>query len=180
MLTLVLGGTRSGKSDFAIRLASRDGRQVTFVATGVASDDEMRQRIEVHRRTRPGGWSLVEEPDSVGNAVRAGAGAVLLDSVDAWLANRMEAAGGADAEFSDGTREELVARCAADVGNLESNAAHVIAVSAETGLSLLPPTRYGRAFTDALGDLNRRLAARAINVFLVVAGIPLPLHPNKE
>jgi adenosylcobinamide kinase/adenosylcobinamide-phosphate guanylyltransferase len=178
MLTLVLGGTRSGKSGFAVGLAAEDGRPVTFLATGVASDDEMRERIEAHRRARPPGWTLVEEPSAIADAVPDGAGAVLLDSVDTWLANRMEAIGGPGVEFTPGRLDALVAGCAEELVVVEARTHHLVAVSAEVGLSLLPPTPYGRAFVDALGQLNQRLAARADRVFLVVAGIPLPLLPR--
>ncbi len=176
MLTLVLGGIRSGKSAFAVELGRAAGDAVTCLATGVASDGEMRRRIEAHRSARPAGWTVVEEPLAIATAVPVGTGTVLLDSVDGWLANRMEAAGGASADLSGDRGEELVAACAADVAALEARAAHVVAVSAEVGLSLLPLTAYGRAFSDLLGALNQRLAAGAVEVYLVAAGIPLALR----
>jgi adenosylcobinamide kinase / adenosylcobinamide-phosphate guanylyltransferase len=173
VLTLVLGGTRSGKSTFAVELGRAAGDRVTFVATGIASDDEMRRRIDGHRRARPAGWAVVEAPLAIADAVPSGAGTVLLDSVDSLLGNRLEAAGGAAAHLSGERGDEVVAACAAEVAALDARAARLVAVSAEVGLSLLPLTPYGRAFTDLLGMLNKRLAASAAEVYLVVAGIPV-------
>lgn len=159
VLTLVLGGIRSGKSDFAVGLAREAGPRVAVVATGVESDDEMRDRIARHRRERPAGWAVYEEPVEIGSAVPAGsADVVLLDSVDGWLANRMDPD-----------------ECVAQVRGLRRRASSVVAVSSEVGLSLVALTPAGRAFTDALGTANRLLAAEADRVVLVVAGLPLPL-----
>jgi adenosylcobinamide kinase/adenosylcobinamide-phosphate guanylyltransferase len=180
VLTLVLGGTRSGKSAFAVELVRAAGGPVTYLATGVASDGEMRRRIEAHRRARPAGWTLVEEPLAIGAAVPAGAGTVVLDSVDTWLANRMEAAGGAEADLAGDRGDALVADCAAEVAGLDARVGHLVAVSAEVGLSLLPLSAYGRAFTDLLGALNQRLAAGSAEVYLVTAGIPLSLKSHRR
>lgn len=158
-LTLVLGGIRSGKSQFAAELAHRAGGRVAVVATGSASDEEMRERIEVHRRSRASDWTVYEEAVEIGGVVPAGsADVVLLDSIDGWLANRIEP-------------EE----CLDQVRALCERASAVIAVSSEVGLSLVAVTPVGRRFTDALGDLNRRLAVEAKRVYLVVAGLPITL-----
>ena len=174
MLTLVLGGTKAGKSSFAASLARRTGRPVTVLATGVAGDREMRLRVEAHRRDRPVHWAVVEEPLEIGRALTPGPDVVLLDSVDSWLFNHMERLGGSEAEFTPGLCEELVEACDRELGELAA-ARDVIAVTAEVGLALLPTSSYGRAFTDLLGTLNQRLALRAERSYLVVAGIPIPL-----
>lgn len=158
-LTLVLGGIRSGKSEFAVELASQAGGRVAVVATAVASDEEMRERIEFHRRSRPQDWALYEEPTDIAQAVPAtSADTILLDSVDAWLGNRID-----------------VEECLRQVRALFERAPNAIAVSSEVGLSLVALTPSGRAFTDALGIVNQRLAAEAERVFLVVAGLPVTL-----
>jgi len=179
VLTFVLGGIRSGKSAFALDVARRSGR-VTYLATGTASDPEMGERIDAHRRSRPAGWTLVEEPLTIGTAVAAGSGTVLLESVDGWLANRMEAAGGAGANLTGAAGVALVAGCWNELLSLRERAGHLVAVSSEVGLSLVPLNAYGRAFTDHLGTLNQRLAASADEAYLVVAGIPVPLHPHRR
>lgn len=158
-LTLVLGGIRSGKSQFAVELARQAGGRVAVIATGIASDEEMRERIEFHRRSRPQEWTLYEEPSEIGEAVPAGsADTILLDSVDGWLGNRVDAD-----------------ECLVEVRALYERASNLIAVSSEAGLSLVALTLSGRAFTDALGTVNQQLAADAERVYLVIAGLPLAL-----
>jgi nicotinate-nucleotide--dimethylbenzimidazole phosphoribosyltransferase len=162
MLTLVLGGIRSGKSDFAARLAADVGRRVAVVVTGIASDEEMRARIEAHRRARPSDWTVYEETEAVGSVVPAGsADVVLLDSIDGWLAHRIDPD-----------------ECLVQVQGLCDRAANVVAVSSEVGLSLVPLTPAGRAFSDALGTVNQALAAAAARVYLVVAGLPVVLKED--
>jgi adenosylcobinamide kinase/adenosylcobinamide-phosphate guanylyltransferase len=173
MLTLVLGGMRSGKSAFAMQLAEQTGRTVTYLATGVATDAEMDRRIDLHRKARNPAWSVVEEPLTIGSAFSARPDVVLLDSVDTWLANRMDEAGEA-ATIGD-AQETLLSACSQELSALERSANQVIAVSSEVGMSLVPTTRYGRSFADMLGALNQRLAATAAEVHLVVAGIPVRL-----
>jgi adenosylcobinamide kinase/adenosylcobinamide-phosphate guanylyltransferase len=173
MLTLVLGGIRSGKSAFAARLAEASGREVTYLATGVASDAEMEARIEAHRDARPGHWRCVEEPVAIAAATPAEAEVVLLESVDGWLANLMPE--GVGERGPKAAEDELVARCAAEIGQIGEAAEEVIAVSSEVGLSLVSMHPDGRAFVDLLGLLNQRLAAAAAETYLVVAGLAIPI-----
>jgi adenosyl cobinamide kinase/adenosyl cobinamide phosphate guanylyltransferase len=159
VLTLVMGGIRSGKSDFAAGLASECAGRVAVVVTGLASDPEMEARIEAHRRLRPAAWSVFEETRDIGSAVPPGtADVILLDSVDGWLAQRP------DAEA-----------CVEQVRQMCDRAADVVAVSSEVGLAPVPLTPAGRIFVDTLGIANQRLAEMASRVYLVVAGLPMTL-----
>jgi adenosylcobinamide kinase / adenosylcobinamide-phosphate guanylyltransferase len=171
-LTLVLGGISSGKSRFAADLAAAAGGEVLFLATGRASDPEMEARIEAHRGQRPASWRLLEEPLEIGRA--SGAGTVVLDSVDGWLANRMESEGGSEVDWRRERLRELESACAAAVEEL-ARGCRLIAVSSEVGLSPVPLHPYGRAFADVLGRINQRLAALSDRAFLVVAGVPVHL-----
>lgn len=161
-LILVLGGTRSGKSEVAERLAGRE-RQVTFIATGVADPDdhELAERIAQHRRARSERWATVEvgPDDDLPALIAATAGPILLDSLGTWLAAQagMEADG-----------DELTAA-------LADRPDATVVVSDEVGLGVHPSTAAGRQFRDRLGRLNRTVAARAERVLLVVAGRPLEL-----
>ena len=173
-LTLVLGGARSGKSTFAQRLAQEmGGERVLFVATSQPLDEEMRQRIEKHRRERPAGWRTLEAHRDVGRAILArhdGADVVLVDCLTVLVSNLLmdsekdpfaaEAAARVDAEI-----EALVA-CA---GRLPGR---LIVVSNEVGMGLVPPYPLGRAYRDLLGRANQALAQAADEVYLLVAGIP--------
>ncbi|MDP2948878.1 MAG: bifunctional adenosylcobinamide kinase/adenosylcobinamide-phosphate guanylyltransferase [Chloroflexota bacterium] len=176
-LILVLGGARSGKSGFAQRLAQElGGDRVVFVATAEARDEEMRRRIEVHRRTRPPGWKTAEAPRQVGEAARAsGAGArvVLVDCLTLLASNTILALGeapeavAAEAAVMDEVRTLLDA--------CRESTATFIVVSNEVGLGLVPDNPLGRLYRDLLGQANQVLAARASAVYLLVAGLPLEI-----
>ncbi len=175
-LILVLGGARSGKSTFAQRRAAElGGEQVLFVATAGAGDEEMRQRIEKHRRERPAGWPTLEAPQDVGRAIAAHGGAakvVLVDCLTLLVSNRL---GNAEDPFAP----DLEVAVAAEVQELAACAGRVagdlIVVSNEVGLGLVPPYPLGRAYRDLLGLANQALAQKADEVYLLVAGIPLTI-----
>ncbi|MGH9153193.1 MAG: bifunctional adenosylcobinamide kinase/adenosylcobinamide-phosphate guanylyltransferase [Acidimicrobiales bacterium] len=160
MITLVLGGARSGKSDVAERMAAAAGGAVTYVATGTAVDADMAARIEEHRRRRPAGWTTVESGADLPAALARAEGTVLVDALGTWLAGAADLAVDADA------------LCAA----LAGRSGDTVVVSDEVGLGVHPSTEAGRRFRDALGTLNRRVADLADRVVLVVAGRVLPLE----
>lgn len=154
VITLVLGGARSGKSELAERLAERSGQAVTYVATGVATDPEMAARIAAHRLRRPQAWQTVEVGEDLAAAVSELSGSVLVDSLGTWLARL------------DGFEDDFV-RLA---GALAARAGDTVVVSDEVGLGVHPSSEAGRQFRDALGQLNRTVADAADEVLLVVAG----------
>ncbi len=158
MITLVLGGARSGKSALAEDLAGTRG-PVTYVATGVVGDDlDFARRVDEHRRRRPSSWTTVECGGDLVGAIERLDGPLLIDSLGSWLA--------AQPEFCpDGG---LVMALGAHRGD-------VVVVSDEVGLGVHPETAVGRAFRDALGELNQAVAQRADRVLLVVAGCALTL-----
>jgi adenosylcobinamide kinase/adenosylcobinamide-phosphate guanylyltransferase len=176
-LTLILGGARSGKSAHAQQLARERGDDdVLFVATAQALDDEMAARIESHRRERPAGWRTLEAPRHTGQAIaRAEPSAVvLMDCLtllvsNAVLAQAPESASAAEAEAA--ALAEVIELLAA----YQSGTASWIVISNEVGLGLVPPYPVGRAYRDALGHANQRLAAQADEVVLMVAGIPMKI-----
>ena len=163
-LTLVLGGARSGKSRFAENLARQHGGPRTYIATAEPFDDEMRQRIALHRQQRAGdGWSTLEAPLDPASAIASAGGFVLLDCVTVWLGNLM---------YHDrDLRAEVAKLCAA----LEACPAEVILVSNEVGLSIVPENAMARRFRDEQGLANQALAAISDNVFFIAAGLPLKL-----
>ena len=174
-LCLVLGGVRSGKSSFAEKLVENTDGPTLYVATGMPIDREMEERIRRHRESRPAHWITLEEPLNLTAGIEAelasgeSSGAVLIDSLDVWLANWL-------LEFKSqaGAVVEASAMCAID-GLLSLTCRTPISlflVSSEVGLSLVPPEPLGRRFQDLLGLVNQRVAAAANHVYLVVAGIP--------
>ena len=163
---LVLGGARSGKSAFAERLARETRAARVYVATARAWDDEMRARIDQHRRDRGADWETVEAPHDLADAIRAADGpgrTILVDCLTLWLTNRMLAEADCEAES------------AALADALPGLSAQVVFVSNELGMGLVPETPLGRAFRDAQGRLNQRMAAACDLAVFVAAGLPLVL-----
>lgn len=161
-LVLVLGGARSGKSVHAEALVREHPRPWLYVATAQALDDEMRQRIELHRQRRGRSWETVEAPLRLAEAVaEAGGRPLLIDCLTLWLSNHMLA--GSDLET--------------EVAGLETALAQrrslIVAVANEVGLGIVPDNALARRFRDAAGRLNQQLAAMADEVVLMVAGLPM-------
>ena len=154
MITLVIGGTRSGKSEVAERIAGDLASEVTFLAPGHESDPEMSARIAEHRARRPESWTTVECGPDLVEALADVDGAVLIDSLGSWVA------------AADDFKVDDDALVAAIVARAEPT----VVVTEEVGLSVHATTDAGRAFTDVLGRLNTKVAAVADDAFLVVAG----------
>jgi adenosyl cobinamide kinase/adenosyl cobinamide phosphate guanylyltransferase len=162
MITLVLGGARSGKSEVAERIAARLAPPITYLATLTpGSDPDLAARIEAHRVRRPAGWRTVEAGAELPAVLRSVPGPVLLDGLGPWVAAR------------PGMIVDTAAFCAA----LTGRGADTVVVSEEVGLGVHPATEDGRRFRDALGELNQSVAAVADEVLLVVAGRMLRLGP---
>jgi adenosylcobinamide kinase/adenosylcobinamide-phosphate guanylyltransferase len=171
MLTLVLGGARSGKSRFAQSLCSV-GRRVLFIATLRLNDDpEMQARVARHRQERPNHWHTIEEPFAIAQIVET-CGAdfefILLDCVTLWLSNLSW-------EHRDHGEDALQTAASEEVARLiaASSRSKVVVVSNEVGYGLVPETSVGRVFRDLQGWLNQQLACAADSVYQVVAGIPM-------
>jgi adenosylcobinamide kinase/adenosylcobinamide-phosphate guanylyltransferase len=147
---------------------------VEYVATGAADPDDAEwvARIAWHRERRPAHWSTRETTDLVA-VLAADAPAALLDSVTAWLAATMDAVGLWQAAPS--AAGELGSAVDAVVDAWRRSTRHVVVVSDEVGLGVVPDSASGRAFRDTLGLVNQALAAAADEVYLVAAGLPLRL-----
>jgi len=177
MLILVTGGSRSGKSRFAQALAQRRPGPHAYVATAEALDEEMKARIESHRRSRPAGWAVVEEPIRVPEAVRAVLGSartVLLDCVTLWMSNLMLADKTFEESRAQARAEELVA------ASREAPGAALIVVTNEVGSGVVPDSALGRRFRDCAGRANEVIARSADEVYLLVSGIPLRIKPRER
>ncbi|HEY8337606.1 MAG TPA: bifunctional adenosylcobinamide kinase/adenosylcobinamide-phosphate guanylyltransferase [Tardiphaga sp.] len=170
--TLVLGGARSGKSAFAEQLIDHSALQRIYLATATAGeDDEMKQRIAHHRNRRADGWTTVEEPLALVDALTREATrgrAVLVDCLTLWLSNVMFAGRDPEIEARRLTRFLGVAKYP------------IVFVSNEVGMGLVPETPLGRAFRDAQGRLNQIIAAAVPQVVFIAAGLPLWLKHSPE
>ena len=179
---LVLGGIRSGKSAYAERLAAEIAGPgpVLYVATGVAVDAEMEERIQRHQQRRPQNWQTLEAPLNPVGALQDHSlstvhfAVMLLDSMDVWVSNLM-------LRHEGTSRVELEARI---VGAARRFADYIremdhqaVIVSSEVGHSLVATTPMGRQFQDLLGTVNQAMAEAADQVTMVVAGLPVPIKP---
>jgi adenosylcobinamide kinase/adenosylcobinamide-phosphate guanylyltransferase len=177
MLILVTGGSRSGKSSFALDLAEKRAGPRTYVATAQAFDDEMKQRIAAHRRSRSPGWGLVEEPLRVPASIAAAlstAPTVVLDCVTLWISNLLLADEHFDESEAESRAQELVHSTRGGPGSA------VIVVTNEVGSGVVPETVLGRRFRDCAGRANEVIARSADEVYLMVSGIPLRIKPQEQ
>jgi adenosylcobinamide kinase / adenosylcobinamide-phosphate guanylyltransferase len=168
-VTLVLGGTRSGKSSYAERLVTdycaRTGNRAVYLATAQARDGEMAERIALHRARRGQSWRTVEAPTDIVTPLSnepTGTG-ILVDCLTLWLSNLMEAERNLDQEF------ERLTSC------LSTITGPVVFVANEVGLGIVPDNKIARRFRDHAGTLNQAVAALADRVLFVAAGLPMRL-----
>jgi adenosylcobinamide kinase/adenosylcobinamide-phosphate guanylyltransferase len=183
-LTLVTGGARSGKSRFAEQLAANGRPPILYVATARAEDEEMRSRVEEHRRRRPAAWRTLEQPRGVGRALARyprGIGTVLLEDMALLISHLLFAVtdGGVPDSATPERLDEIVrGEIGALVAAQTVGGWDLVIVTNEVGWGIVPATPLGRVFRDGLGRANQSLAARADTVFLLVAGVPLRIKPG--
>ncbi|MEN2494382.1 MAG: Bifunctional adenosylcobalamin biosynthesis protein CobP [Hyphomicrobiaceae bacterium hypho_1] len=166
---LILGGTRSGKTRYAMKLTERYPHRV-YIATAKALDDEMRDRIHHHQATRDQTWTTIEEPICLAKTIRKiqkyENTAILVDCLTLWLSNLLFL--NADIELE--TRNLL--------DSINKTTEQLILVSNEVGLGIVPSNKLARKFRDAQGHLNQNIAATVDYVDFVISGLPLNLKPG--
>ncbi len=165
-VTLILGGARSGKSQYGERLLEARSGHLLYVATAQAGDAEMAARIARHRARRGERWETVEEPLELVAALRAARGeegAVLVDCLTLWLSNLLHA------------RRDPVAEVDHLLAALPDLARPVVFISNEVGLGIVPENALARAFIDHAGRLHQRLGEAAQSVIFMTAGLAMPL-----
>ena len=167
-LVFLLGGARSGKTALAVELARKAGGPVTLIATAEAGDEEMSERIRLHRADRPESWRTIEEPLVLESALAHvdDEDVLVIDCLTLWVANLLARG---DSESSVVEQGKVAAARAS------SRAALTIAVSNEVGLGIVPATELGRRYRDVLGRVNASWAEAADETALVVAGRLLQL-----
>jgi histidinol-phosphate/aromatic aminotransferase/cobyric acid decarboxylase-like protein/adenosyl cobinamide kinase/adenosyl cobinamide phosphate guanylyltransferase len=174
-LTLVLGGTRSGKSAYAERLARATGLPVRYVATADAHDAAFAERIAAHVARRPAGWETTVAGDALTPAASDGR-CLLIDGLGTWIAGVMQRGGafGGDAPAALVRVRDEIATLARMVCQRPEP---TIVVAEQAGEGLLAPDAGSRTWLDLLGDATQRLAEVADRVVLVVAGRAIELPP---
>ncbi len=179
-LTFILGGARGGKSTYAEQLAKKHPGEVLYIATAQALDAEMEDRIEKHKLQRPDSWQSVEISMDIGTQI-AGLlpenGLVLLDCLTMLTANVvLDACGDIDNPDEKPASEAVDKEIDGLLDAIQSSSCDWIIVSNEVGMGVVPPYPTGRLYRDLLGWANRKVAAVANEVFLLVAGMVLPMH----
>ncbi|MFM8648850.1 MAG: bifunctional adenosylcobinamide kinase/adenosylcobinamide-phosphate guanylyltransferase [Actinomycetota bacterium] len=169
MLTVLIGGARSGKSTLAVDWGIRHAGPVTFVATAPLLDDDMRDRAARHRAERPD-WPTVEEAHDLAPIIdRASAESmVIVDCITLWVSNLMWR----------GDEETAITALAQDLADATRRSpARVVVVTNEVGSGVHPETELGRRYRDLLGRVNQILVAASDHSFLLVAGRAVALQP---
>lgn len=167
---LILGGARSGKSRMAEVKANASGLDVTYIATATIYDDEMQQRVNRHKDDRPKHWSLIEEPIYLADTIAAitSPQCILVDCLTLWVTNLLMKED--DVFFAEQKTALLKA--------IHNSQCHLILVSNETGMGVIPMGNITRRFVDESGWLHQEIAAMVEQVTLSVAGLPHILKPH--
>ena len=178
--TFIIGGARSGKSNFAELLASHAKRPVIYIATAQIGDEEMALRVKKHQLQRPSTWQLIEEPRNIRDTLiklKDEDAIILLDCVTLWLTNLLLA----DGNLSNSELETEILEIVKDVAQLVREIKpQVIFVSNEVGQGIVPEYPLSRAYRDLAGRSNQILAHSADQVYMVVAGLPMEIKHSGE
>jgi len=173
MKELILGGARSGKSHHAEMCAKKSELDVLYVATAQALDQEMQQRIQHHQQQRPDHWRLIEEPLNLAAVLKENdntSTCILVDCLTLWVSNLI---------CSDAHKNNIEKSSKELVALLPTLKSHIIFVSNEVSMGIIPLGEVNRQFVDETGRLHQGLAAACDKVTLMVAGIPSIIKKHK-
>ncbi|MCX5669440.1 MAG: bifunctional adenosylcobinamide kinase/adenosylcobinamide-phosphate guanylyltransferase [Candidatus Omnitrophica bacterium] len=171
-ITLILGGARSGKSNYALSLAKRY-KKVAFIATCQGKDKEMRQRIKLHRESRPQHWETFEEPRELTKLLGKmdnSFDCIVIDCLTLLVSNLI---------LVSNSPKQIIDKIQDLLLILNEKKARIILVSNEVGLGLVPINKLGREFRDIAGRVNQLVAKNANEVFFTVSGIPLKIKQGE-
>src|SRR5574344_88585 len=165
-ITFILGGTRSGKSEFAENLVKNENNKTAYIATCICNDEEMQKRIDLHKKRRPKTWSTIEEPENISNIVpklnNDNYKTVLIDCLTIYISNLM---------FNNYSEIEILKNIENMISSINKSDTKTIIVSNEVGLGIVPESQLGRKFRDIAGKANQIVAKNAKNVYFVVSEI---------
>ncbi len=171
MIVFVFGGTRSGKTRYAINFAEGLFHYSNFyyIATAEPIDEEMKERIKKHQEERSEKWELIEEPVNLVEKLKTlpENSVILIDCLSVWLTNLI---------VKNLSIEENTQKLLEELKRFKACPEYcLICVSSEVGLGLVPESTMGRKFRDLNGFFNQKLAELADEVYFVVAGLPITL-----
>ncbi|MCP4411915.1 MAG: bifunctional adenosylcobinamide kinase/adenosylcobinamide-phosphate guanylyltransferase [Gammaproteobacteria bacterium] len=170
MIYLIIGGARSGKSHYAESLIKKISKKITYIATASADDEEMKNRIQHHKKTRPKDWSLIEEKLYLSSILKQQLNKeepLLIECMTLWLSNWVCSENLQLWNTEKHNFLKALKQCKTDI----------VIVSNEVGSGIVPMGELSRNFVDEAGWLNQELSKLADQVVLVVAGLPLVIKP---
>lgn len=173
-LILVLGGARSGKSNYAMRLAKKLSKHVAFIATATPLDEEMKRRIKMHKASRPKHWKVIEESKNISSIFPKLSDKYEVTIIDCMglLISNLLANGLKDSEIEKNIK--------ATIGAIQQSKVTTILVSNEVGMGIVPDNPLGRKFRDLLGLANQMAVKLADKVIFMQSGIPLDIKGERE
>lgn len=166
-IIFILGGARSGKSQYALKLAKESNKRIAFIATAESKDREMKKRIGLHKKSRPRHWTTFEEPQKLPKVLKENGHKFelfIIDCLTLLICNLLLAG------FSQKDIKEKINQVIAIIKKLKAD---VIIISNEVGLGIVPENKLARDFRDISGRINQIVAANADKVFFMAAGLPL-------
>ena len=172
---LVTGGVRSGKSFFAEELVKGFSLPVIYLATAVITDEEMENRVKIHKERRETSWITYEEPYNLPallSSLQGRESVILLDCLSVYISNLIWKAG------ENCTIEEyklIIDHIHKLLDFLQNTKMSTVVVTSEVGLGMVPDSKLGRFYRDLMGETNQMFAKVAKEVYLVASGIPLAL-----
>jgi len=162
-LTFILGGARAGKSGFALELAQKSGKKVTFIATATPLDSEMRERIKDHKKVRPRNWETIEITNNLDKKIDQEKNRVILiDCLTIYVSHLMNL-----------NQDKILSQVKKIIGAIKKSNSEVIVVSNEVGCGIVPNNKLGREYRDVLGKVNQMFAWAADEFYTMFAGIPI-------
>jgi adenosylcobinamide kinase/adenosylcobinamide-phosphate guanylyltransferase len=167
-IIFITGGARSGKSTYTLEDASRLTGKKAYIATAEALDEEMRDRIENHKKQRGKDWDTYEEPLRIAEVIQEIEGkytAIVIDCLTLWLSNIMQSGLNISQEIA-----KLI-----ETLRITHHTSHIYLVSNEVGMGIVPENDMARKFRDMAGILNQKVAEISDEVYLLVAGIPIKI-----
>jgi len=171
-IIFISGGVRSGKSNYALMLAKKMDEKVVFLATGSAEDEEMEERIKLHKKNRSSSWKTVEEGRDIIPVlltIKPPHKIIIIDCLTFLVSNFL----------LDHHTEEFITEYIERIAKIILKSPHTaIIVSNEVGWGVVPESALGRKFRDILGKSNQILAKYAQQVYLMVSGIPINLKES--
>ena len=167
-IIFITGSVRSGKSDLAVQLAKKEGKQVLFLATCRPADDEMRERVDNHQKSRPENWETIEEEKAIASVIAdcAPDKIIIIDCLTLWVTNLL---------LSGLIEKEIDEKITELIHALQATSSIVILVSNEVGWGIVPEHELARRFRDIMGRAHQRISRMSHEVYLVIAGIPMKI-----